>query len=87
MVTVLAPMAHGAAALSARLPRSSSGAYVLRTVGKTIDYANEFMMPATFVHDLDQIVRDTSLGGPEKKAAIAMLFGRGLRDGIVQDGR
>ena len=84
VVTVLAPMAHGATALSARLPRSSSGAYVLRTVGKTIDYANEFMMPATFVHDLDQIVRDTSLGGPEKKAAIAMLFGRGLRDGIVQ---
>jgi hypothetical protein len=84
VVTVLAPMAHGAAALSARLPQSSSGAYVLRTVGKTIDYANEFMMPATFVHDLDQIVRDTSLGGPEKKAAIAMLFGRGLRDGIVQ---
>ena len=84
VVTVLAPMAHGAAALSARLPRSSSGAYVLRTLGKTIDYANEFMMPATFVHDLDQIVRDTSLGGPEKKAAIAMLFGRGLRDGIVQ---
>ena len=84
VVTALAPMAHGAAALSARLPQSSSGAYILRTVGKTIDYANEFMMPATFVHDLDQIVRDTSLGGPEKKAAIAMLFGRGLRDGIVQ---
>ena len=84
VVTVLVPVGYGATALSARLPRLDSGAYILRTVGKGIDYAEEFMLPATFFHDLDQIVRDTSLGDPEKKAAIMMVFGRALRDGVVK---
>ena len=41
-------------------------------------------MPASFLHDLDKLVTDPNLKGPERDAAIAMLFGRGLRDGIVQ---
>ena len=84
VVAVLAPIAHGATKLADQLGKTSKGAYVLQTFAKTADVANEFMMPATFVHDVDKILRDTALGGPEKEAAIVMLFGRGLRDGVVQ---
>ena len=84
VVTALAPLAHGATALSERLPMTSKGAYILSAAAKGVDVANEFMMPASFLHDLDKIVRDPSLGGPEREAAIVMLFGRGLRDGTVQ---
>jgi hypothetical protein len=84
VVAVLGPMAHGAGALAEKLPQRGAGAYALQTFAKGANYANEFIMPATFVHDLDKIVRDQTLGGPEKQAAIAMLFGRGLRDGVVQ---
>ena len=84
VVAVLTPVASGAAALSTRLSPSSSGGYILRMAGKGLEYTNDLMLPATFVHDLGQIVRDTSLGDPEKKAAIVMLFGRAMRDGIVQ---
>lgn len=83
VVSMLAPMAHGATALAEKLPMRK-GAYVLKGFSKGVDIGNELMMPATFVHDLDKIVRDTSLGDPERRAAIAMLFGRGIRDGVVQ---
>lgn len=86
VVAILGPLAHGATALSeSKLLRGTrGGAFALQTFAKGSEIANEFIMPATFVHDLDALMKDTSLGGPEKEAAIAMLFGRGLRDGVVQ---
>jgi len=84
VVTVLAPLAHGMGALaeSGLLTETRTG-FALSVGARGIELTNEFMMPASFLHDLDAIVKDQSLGGPEKKAAIAMLFGRGLKDGIV----
>ena len=85
VVALIGPLGHGIGSLAeTNAVRQTTSGFVMRTFAKTAEVANEFIMPASFLHDLDKLVTDPNLKGPERDAAIAMLFGRGLRDGIVQ---
>ncbi|MBA2382978.1 MAG: hypothetical protein H0V73_12780 [Chloroflexi bacterium] len=83
LVGLLTPFLEGAGTLAEKMTKTKAG-YILDLTAKGGHVANEILMPATIFHDLDQVISDQSLGAPEKKAAIALILGRGVRDKLVQ---
>jgi hypothetical protein len=86
LMGVLAPMIEGGKALSElKGVKETTAGVVLKLATGSMDYVNEWLVPMTIYVQLDQVVKDTSMGGPEKQAAIALILGRAARDKVVQN--
>ena len=84
VIGALGPALKGAKALSEldTLVETKTG-YVLRLTAEGGELASTYLMPASIVHDLDQVIRDTGMDPSQKQAQVAMILGRGLRDKVI----
>ncbi|HEX5013959.1 MAG TPA: hypothetical protein VFV72_07330 [Candidatus Limnocylindrales bacterium] len=81
---VLAPLMEGGKALSElKGVKETTTGVVLKIATESADYVNEWLVPMAIYQQIDQVVKDTSLGGPEKQAAIATILGRAARDKVI----
>ena len=85
LVAVFTPLLEGAGAIGELegMSKTTTG-FALRTAARSGQVANEFLLPASVFHDIEQVIGDPGMDGPAKQAAIAMILGRGLRDGAIQ---
>jgi hypothetical protein len=84
ILNVMTPVIQGGALLGELkgLTKTNTG-FVLRTVGKGGDIANDLMFSATIFHSLDEVMRNPNLDPSQKEAAVLMILGRGMRDKTV----
>jgi hypothetical protein len=81
---VLAPLMEGGKALSElKGVKETTAGVVLKLAAESADYVNEWLVPMTIYQQIDQVVKDSTMGGPEKRAAIATILGRATRDKVV----
>ena len=81
VINVLAPLGKGAASIAAR--PAARGKVALTVFSKTSSVANDMLLPIGIYRELDLLVKDTSMDGPQKRAAIARLLARGMKDGAI----
>ena len=81
---VLTPFISGAKALAELEGMASTkSGYVLKVAARGGELVNEYIVPISVFHDLDQVMADKAMGGPEKQASVAMILGRAMRDKIL----